>query len=243
MPWCPQDLGRGAMGQTLSDQPLGCLPVGVRQLVPSALPSPCLHPPQSPGLRAFRISGSGFLQVAGQWTADFPLPPSLPPVTKFMFTGLLLCVKREFSFSVKLWKMNPAQTQRWFRWSGAVVTDAKKGWHVGKLGRNRLLAGSQSRHTSGGARLAELPRTAMGQREANQPPSPHPRCCCVPSSVPGRSTQTVAADAKGQRKGPSSIPQEGAGRERRKPGSRALLAFHRRNSTLSGPLALSPKRP
>lgn len=197
------------MEQTPSDQPLGCLPVGVRQLFPSALPSPRLHPPQSPGLRAFRISGSGLLQVAGQWTADFPLPPSLPPVTKFMFTGLLLCVKREFYFSVKVWKMNPAQTQRWIHWSGAVVRDAKKGWHVGKQGRNRLLAGSQSRHTSGGARLAELPRTAMGQREANQPP-PAPAAACPPPFLVEASRRWLLTP-KDREKGHPQSPGKGQG--------------------------------
>lgn len=42
--------------------------------------------------------------------------------------------------------MNPARNQKRFHWAGTVVGEAEEGWHAGKQGRNRLLAGSRSRH-------------------------------------------------------------------------------------------------
>ena len=62
--------------------------------------------------------------------------------------------------------MNPARNQKRFHWAGTVVGEAEEGWHAGKQGRHRLLAGSRSRHRFRGARLAELPAWKWGKERA-----------------------------------------------------------------------------
>lgn len=177
----------GLAGAAVSPSPWPASHWSTCQLPTSALLLPT-YPPTTPGtlLKTFQMLWVWSPQMSGHFREqNFPslsLSPFIPFIllqVQLIFTGHLLCVKNwRKNFLLILFeafedKTSQALEKFSLHWDYGGA--AEEGWHVGKQGQKQGPAGSRSRHRFRGVRLAELPRTEMGQRK-NRTSHSHVAC-------------------------------------------------------------------